>query len=417
MDYNTFARARKRRRRREEGGVVQLLPNVVSATFNVSISSSTVNVSVPEGVEDGDLLIAEYVSDTSLATVPTGWEPGPFNILVPGTRTYWRVADNEPSSYNFTGSSASYAVGSIMKVENGNIYGPFEFDVKNNTDVSVSRSVPGIIASYEETLLLLYTDGPTLFTIPENWEKVAGNNYTQYEHSRANVIGQVDTWQAAHNGAVSNEFSAFMFGVVPEDINSYNDITIHSVAHNVSGGTSTTVSKPVETTNGDILVALVNSDHPTESALPGWNRGPSSAQSVFPKATWFWKEANEEPASYTPTVSGGGYVLACILRVTGVNTIAPFEVANLTTAGSDGGAGRPNDGIIAPRENSMLLVYSDGTSATTSPEGWSFVSGTTGSNIQGKVAGARGPTGAISIGQVTPGFYYTHMVALRPSKV
>lgn len=393
-----------------------IIPEIVADEFEISLGDGAVTVAVPAGTVDGDMLIAVWNGDGTPAT-PAGWRLGYMiagNFVV-RTGFFWRVADSEPADYTFTAPGATYAVGAILRIE-GIDRDPFEAGTGYATASDATRTNPGIVTREDNTLLLLYTDGGNAYTMPGGWELATGNTATNIAQRLEETAGTQTAFSATMPGG-SAVWETFLVGIRA----GYPDGTTFETPAFVSedwavNGPSVTVDVPSGVVDGDMLIAYSNSDA-APAAVSGWELGPSYIPLTGPKIQWYWRVADSEPADYTFTAPGGGYNLAGIMKVTGVSTTSPFMTSNAGAVGDNPGGGRLNPGVYAAYEDCLLLCYSDGTSNTTDPSGWTKVSGAPGSNVIAKTAGAEGDTGALEIAQVTNGFYFTHMVALRPKAI
>lgn len=92
----------------------------VSTAVQTSPSATSIEVPTPDGVQDGDVLIASAWSfSTAGVAAPSGWAE--FERVAPHMRSYYRVvtdAVNEPASHVFTltGSRAAVAVAAYRHV-------------------------------------------------------------------------------------------------------------------------------------------------------------------------------------------------------------------------------------------------------------------------------------------------------------
>jgi hypothetical protein len=80
-------------------------------TTALTASATTVTVSVPAGVADGNLLLMCVWGDDATATLtdPAGWTLDSSAAPSSGRgKVWWRVASGEPASYGVTATSNKY---------------------------------------------------------------------------------------------------------------------------------------------------------------------------------------------------------------------------------------------------------------------------------------------------------------------
>lgn len=95
-------------------------------TSNVNGQPLTINV--PSNVVDGDLMWANVAENNNdFQTPPTGWTE--LVDVDPGNATMWagyRIADTEPSSYDWTGAGAGRKAGLIARITGHNSSDPID---------------------------------------------------------------------------------------------------------------------------------------------------------------------------------------------------------------------------------------------------------------------------------------------------
>lgn len=91
-----------------------------SSGESASTSATTITVSKPAGVVDGDFLVAVYsliaTNVASVMSAPAGWTMGTVlaGSSTEGAAWCWKVASSEPSSYTFAAFNGGYGVVNIM---------------------------------------------------------------------------------------------------------------------------------------------------------------------------------------------------------------------------------------------------------------------------------------------------------------
>jgi hypothetical protein len=151
-------------------------------------------------------------------------------------------------------------------------------------------------------------------------------------------------------------------------------IVVASVGTLVFGsGTSIATSAPSGVAVGDLLVLCVSTQHDTAGTVPsGWTLGANASPSSGAiQSCVFWRVA-DGTASDTPTVSlslSDGYG-AIILRITGNDTAAPFDVA--ATYSQSSGASLSIPAVTTSTASSLLITLASLPTNlfSGSPSGW-----------------------------------------------
>lgn len=104
-----------------------------------------------------------------------------------------------------------------------------------------------------------------------------------------------------------------------------------------ANGTALTISVPSATANGDVLVLSLASG--TNSGFPatitGWTTVKTDTAVASAAIGMYYRVASSEPASYTVTVNNAAdRITAEMVRLTGVDTTTPLDVAAASTSSS-----------------------------------------------------------------------------------
>jgi len=158
-------------------------PGPVFSTVNYKGSnySTTCRIYVPSAHEDGDLLVAFLGTTvtTSTITAPAGWTQIQFgNGSFPAMGAWYRVANSEPSYYDFTRDGAVNNFPGMIMLFTG------ASGIDGSSAVAYLASGGLMVASGITTtqdfdlLLALYGDGNDVKTWPAGWEQIAAVSST-----------------------------------------------------------------------------------------------------------------------------------------------------------------------------------------------------------------------------------------------
>ena len=126
-------------------GRCQTPPTYIGIAYGSSSSASgPVTIKVPPGTKNGDLMLAYIATQTANGawiTAPAGWTQvtKTFNS-VQGSQLFWRVANNEPSSYTWSGTS--YPQGAIRTYRGVNATAPIGGSAGCTSFSGVSCQIP-----------------------------------------------------------------------------------------------------------------------------------------------------------------------------------------------------------------------------------------------------------------------------------
>jgi hypothetical protein len=131
-------------------------------------AQTTIAVSVPSGISNGNLLIMHTMSATlgNTWTTPTGWTSGATGNN--GRGVFWRIASSEPASYTVTQSGSATADAFILAYANA----IFDNAVLANI-AAASPSTPGTIIVAQPNSTIIYiasqTAASSTYTTPTGY--------------------------------------------------------------------------------------------------------------------------------------------------------------------------------------------------------------------------------------------------------
>jgi len=129
-------------------------PTYVNSQVSVqNTAQTTIAVSVPSGVTNGNLLLMFLNSGQVLNTwtTPSGWTLGTTGTA--GRGTFWKIASSEPASYTLTQSGSSTASGTIIAYSNA------VFDVAGGLGNTAATSTPLAITVAKSNSTIVYANG------------------------------------------------------------------------------------------------------------------------------------------------------------------------------------------------------------------------------------------------------------------
>jgi RHS repeat-associated protein len=151
---------------------------VGSTKAALTSAGTSITVAVPEGVQQGDLLLAMFALGNSADTTPTGWTAANANFTNGTTRyrLYYRIATaTEPASYAFTISASGIHIASITALRNTATSAPAVTTAKNtSTDITAATITP---ASGDSAITVFAgqavgdTNGGSVFDFPTPFTK------------------------------------------------------------------------------------------------------------------------------------------------------------------------------------------------------------------------------------------------------
>lgn len=138
-------------------------------------------------------------------------------------------------------------------------------------------------------------------------------------------------------------------------------IATSSTTNNLgSAGTTTVVTKPSGTVDGDLLVAILGNRAATKtmSSVPsGWTLITSNTGATNKGMYAYWKIASSEPSDWTWTWGASGLNAGAVLRINGnFDPITPIDVSN-AAATADGVTSLVFTDTVTPTKTNELMLF------------------------------------------------------------
>lgn len=344
---------------------------------------STVVVSVPAGIVDGDLMIlfAECATAQTITT-PSGWQViGAGDATNRRLQAYSRIASSEPGSYTITFSAVTAVSTGVILALYDDAAHPLSIDTSAYSGpVSASTATPATVTpsqNYCAIIQWLDTASSGDILTPDNWTSVgqktnhdasvnnaaigmlplgATTSYTNPTWTRVN--GSNATWEAA---------TIAIKGAV--DVSSHA-ITERSYAHTGNAASaSVVVVVPTGTANGDVMVASIQAPSTRTITPPaGWILLQTESGNTLSAAV-YWRVASSEPADYTWTFSASGGNNGTI--VTFQQSGLPLVVDASAKSVSAGSASFASPTVTTTQNDDLIFTsaFSDGSTVNSGPDG------------------------------------------------
>jgi hypothetical protein len=384
------------------------LPEFVSSSVGEGVNSNTVSVSVPSGIQDGDLIIAVGVHDvvTTSVTQPTGFSQIWFDNATANTLFLAvKVAASESGSYTWTWGNTSYSSVLVLVYRNAtriNTVGAITRATSaTGTAAGISPTFAGVLcAVFANETDADITTPPAGMTLRAYKELFWPPRFAAYDETNGSGSKSL-VWSA------SNSVASFQFQITNEP-----DIAPEFVAsastQNTTSSTTLTIAKPTGTIEGDLMVAVMAASTATTwTGDTGWTE--LADQGAGPSLRIAYRVAGpSEPSSYVFTSAdsntGSGSILT--YRYAAYDTIAgsfttgtnPLLLASITPTESQciliAAAARRQSGITLGTPPGMVARVTDNDATTPSyivldqpvpkgPTGTRSVSTGSGTNVAG----------------------------------
>jgi uncharacterized protein YbdZ (MbtH family) len=435
-----------------------------SAIGNNGSGGATLTIGLPAGTTSGDVMVAHVIVRTAgnAITPPAGWSLvlRQDTQSAIATATYVKVAgSSEPATYTWSFGTAGEASGGIASYIGVDTTTPvdashaqYNSSTSNVDNSGVTTTAANDMLVYAVGIIVVTTvNVPTGFT--EEW-RTSSKTSTTSEMSQE-LFASVGATGIIHGTLTSaNSNITMLIALKPAGVATPTPTPTSSPTptptptssptptptptpppgggislraatpgNNGAGGTTLTITTPVGTTSGDVMVAhvIVQTAGNAIAAPAGWNivlRQDSS--SAIATATYVKVAGSSEPASYTWSFGTAGQASGGIASYIGVDTTTPVDAShaqyNSSTSNVD------NSGVTTTAANDML-VYAVGIVAPTTvnvptgfTEEWRTASNSaTTSEMSQELFASVGATGIIHGTLTSTNSNITMLIALKPA--
>lgn len=317
------------------------LPEFVSSSSVVATATS-IPVTAPTGIQNGDLLVAFISVNRDAGTTPLStWPPG-FNIISsvssPDVTLYTaiKVASSESGNYTFTFSGIELVNISILVYRNAttiNCIGvPAAAGTSTGTAASITPSYEGVLCGVFFSL----KDTITITTPPSGMTQRSFRPGAGPAEDLSSAIYDLNPQAPSATGdktivwSASNSTMSVLFQITNEpDV--APDFIASASAQRAGSYTTLVINKPTGTVEGDLMVAVMGTDGGTSTLWTGdtdWNE--IADQGSKPSLRIAYKVAGaSEAASYTFTTANaddlGGSIVT--YRYAAYDTVGAFTTA------------------------------------------------------------------------------------------
>lgn len=166
--------------RQVQGGAIAApaigTPTIVGVTTNTAPSGTSVAIAVDPAVQNGDLLVVNFhrFGGGTVYNTPAGWNRLDANETS-FKAIFWRIASNEPASYNFTHTVGGASSIAMIAIRDCNQSSPIQTYNYATAAASLTVSNPSIATANDRTFLLQCattagTRTGSASTMPELWD-------------------------------------------------------------------------------------------------------------------------------------------------------------------------------------------------------------------------------------------------------
>jgi len=340
-----------------------------ATTVSGTTGSTSLTVSVPAGVQNGDFMFATIsLRDTGsgalMGTPAAGWTA--LRAMMDGTftrvYTYWRIASSEPASYTWTFNIKTRSTASIVAYSGVDNASPVIVDdfvtQPSFTDTYVT---PSITTTVNNAMIVttfsvggassgLSINPPAGMT--ERYDIVIGNTSVQTQES-ADAVQAVAgaTGQKTATASISGNVAAGVAHImalrpaggtpsctVTTTVKKTTPIKLRSsTTKALVSGTSLVMDTPAGVQLNDLMFVVIGwtSGTATITGVPaGWTLTSSNGASLTSVFTYRRIAGASEPATYTWTFGASATVAAWDGAYIGVNTTTPLDGINQGSANS-----------------------------------------------------------------------------------
>lgn len=365
------------------------LPTFISSS-TARASATTVTVTAPANIQDGDLLIAVgFGSASYCSAVPSNFSLINNIPFASGTTDAFflatKTASSESGNYTFTFAATAVIVAQVMVFRNATTVNTVGTMATDTSDATQNMTATSITPTYKgATVAAFYhPSNGTVNTAPTGMNLVGTNSGSSPDATIACYYKNSQTASATGNytitwGSTSTMLMAILFQVTNEPLTLTPSFVASANNQTTSSSTSLTIDKPTGTAQNDLMIAIMASG--TNSTWTGdtdWTE--IGDQGARPCLRIAYKVAGaSEGANYTFTQSSSGTASGCILtyRNATYDTVAasfttaanPLVVSSVTAASAQSiliiGASRQAASITlgTPPGMTARVTDADGTS-------------------------------------------------------
>lgn len=283
----------------------------VNTQQTADAGGTTVAVTKPTGLADGDVLIAHIaVAATGAHTAPAGWvQIGALVTAAFITASVWyKVVTNaagEGASYTFTTSTGSKTgkVAAYRGVSVNNPINVFGSSLAGTSGPAVAPSVTTTRANCWVVATWIHNGNgalsdPAGMTVRAEDESGAGTTSSQLADIAVPAVGATATYSSTLTSAAFWIAHTIALNEAPA-----NEIRfVAGASGSVDGGTAIPVSKPTGTVDGDLMILAVATDEENITTPSGWTLLQNDVNGGM---AVFYKVAASEGGSYSITISSG----------------------------------------------------------------------------------------------------------------
>ncbi len=284
------------------------LPSYISGSFGRAASTS-VTVTAPSGIQNGDLLVAlSYVGSTVTVTPPSGFSQiYADQVSNPGTTISVKTAQAESGNYTFTLSSSSNVTVAILVYRNATAVNAISGVNRPGTS-SATATAPSITPTYTGVLVAAFTNSSgtsTIATPPAGMtQRIANEGTSNPPNLTVYDLPKQDAGASGSKALVwssSNTVSGLTLQITNEPDIEPDFISTASTQTTVNGA-DLTINTPSGTANGDLMIALLSSETTTTGRTwtppAGWSEVADLNDATG--LCFAYKNATgSEPASHT----------------------------------------------------------------------------------------------------------------------
>jgi hypothetical protein len=212
-------------------------PTYVNSAVSVqNTASTTISVTVPSGISDGNLLIMLLNSgvNTNTWTTPSGWTLGTAGAN--GRSLFWRLASSEPASYTVTQSTSNTADAIILAYSNAS------FDVSGLANQTAGLTItPTTITIAQNNSIVVWvgqnTQASTTWSTPTGYTaRASDSDATGPSAATFDILRTASGSYTAPSSTATNGFRGYILALSPTGTTWTKPTTANWVQINLWGG-------------------------------------------------------------------------------------------------------------------------------------------------------------------------------------